>query len=455
MKTGVRKARSRLQIAMWVVIGIVVIGGGVFAGFQIRAMRLQKQISAAREHATDLAKADTWSGWTAARDSLANIVQVSGTIENRAALARTRALIAFEFGESVAEAKPSVDALAGQGGVDGSIALAYLALAQSDAKAAKLAADAALSEAPQDAGASYVAGQAALLAGDAKAAVKYAKDAYDKDVRPLYGVGLARAQAAAYAWDDALASIDRVMSGAADHPAAVIERGMVLADSGRLAAKTALAGEVRTQLEKVIAEGKRPSVEQPHGVSPAQVAFGDLALAQVDFARGDLGAARADVGAAAGVGLDDQRFAEEAVETLVRIGELARAQKVATTALGSWPASHRIRIALAEVSIAQGRTAQALELIARQADLVTTPQGQTVRGEARLASGDLDGARADFEAALKKLPHLEPALVGHSWLDLATGDVEAARRRIEPRYTDKGATPAITDGVRRDPPPLR
>src|SRR5206468_9151836 len=132
------------------------------------------------------------------------------------------------------EARPAVEALQGKGGLDGDIAAAYLALAQSDAKAAKLAADAAMSTAPSDAAANYVAAQATLLAGDPKAAVKLGKDAFDKDARPLFGVGLARAQAASYAWDDALGSIDRVLAGSPDQPAAVIARAVVLADSGRI-----------------------------------------------------------------------------------------------------------------------------------------------------------------------------------------------------------------------------
>jgi len=442
-KTGVRKVRSKLQIAMWVVIGVVVIGGGVFAGFQIRAMRLQKQIAAARDRARDLAKNDTWTGWIAARDDLAGIVKASGTIENRAALARARALIAFEFGEGPAEAKPAVDGLGGKGGLDGDIAAAYLALAQNDFKAARLAADAAVSAAPTDAGANYVAGQAALLAGDAKAAVKLAKDAFDKEPRPLYGLGLARAQAAAYAWDDAIGSIDRVLSGTADHPAALIERGMVLSLSGRITPGAALGNELRGQLEKVVAEGKRPVAEQQHGVSPAQVAFGYLALAQVDFARNELAAARGDVQSAAAVGLDDQRFAEQTIETLVSLGDLGVAQKLATNALANWPGSRRLRLALAQIALAQGKANDALEVINHQPDFANVPLGQAIRGQARLATGDLDGARADFEAALKKLPNLEPALVGRAWLDLTTNDVDEARKKIEPRYGDKGATPAL------------
>ena len=41
-----------------------------------------------RQKAVDAAKADTYAGWTQARNSLAGIVHASGTPENKAALAR-------------------------------------------------------------------------------------------------------------------------------------------------------------------------------------------------------------------------------------------------------------------------------------------------------------------------------------------------------------------------------
>ncbi|MEO6777642.1 MAG: hypothetical protein ABI467_32240, partial [Kofleriaceae bacterium] len=227
-KTGVRKPRSKWQIALWLLVGIVVIGGGVFAGFQIRALRLDKQVAVARSHATDLAKSDTFAGWAAARDELSRIVQASGTHENQAALARARAMIAFEFDEGLNDAKVTLDALADKTGLDANLAAAYLALAQSDPKAAGLAADAALSEAPNDPAANYVAGQVALASGDLAEAIKKGKIAVDKDPRPLYAVGLARAYTAASSWTEADAALARASAGMADQPSAVIERAIVL-----------------------------------------------------------------------------------------------------------------------------------------------------------------------------------------------------------------------------------
>src|SRR3569623_3095374 len=61
-RTGVRKTRSKWQDMKWNLIGIVVIGGGVFAGFQKRANRLKKQVAVARSHAMELAERETYAG---------------------------------------------------------------------------------------------------------------------------------------------------------------------------------------------------------------------------------------------------------------------------------------------------------------------------------------------------------------------------------------------------------
>jgi tetratricopeptide (TPR) repeat protein len=443
MRTGMRKERTPLTIALWIAIGIVVIGGGVFAGFQIRAMRLQKQIAAARDRATDLTKADTWAGWSSARDSLAQIVGASSTLANKSALARARGVLAFEFDDGAADARSAVDDLGGQGGLDSDLAAAYVALAESDAKAAKLASDAALSGANQDPAALYVAGRAALLSGDPKAAITYLKEAYQHDARPLYGVGLARALADSNAWDEAIGTLDRVLAASQDHPAAVIERARLMVASGRVVPGAAASMELRSQIEKIVAEGAKAPADQPRGVSPAQVAFANLVLARIDHARGDITTARGDMHAAANVGLDDQRFGEEAIDTLFAIGELAPAKASAERAIVAWPQSRRARVTLAQVLLATGKPNDALGVLDK-AETTSLPMGLAVRGQAKLASGDDNGARADFEAALKKLPDLEPALVGRAWIELGAGNVDDARKIVEPHVSPNGSvTPAM------------
>jgi tetratricopeptide (TPR) repeat protein len=174
------------------------------------------------------------------------------------------------------------------------------------------------------------------------------------------------------------------------------------------------------------------------------MAYAYLALAQVDFARGDLQSARGDVGAAAQIGLDDQRFAEDAIETLYLIGDLPTARGAAETAMATWPASRRARIAMAEILLASGKPTDALEVLAKQPEAAALPLGQAIRADAKLATGDGDGARADYEGALKKLPSLERAIVGRAWLDLDDNLLDQARKSVEPRYSDKGSSAALT-----------
>ena len=125
-------------------------------------------------------------------------------------------------------------------GLDAKIAATYVALLSGDLKAAKAAGDAAVQGSDSDAGAQYVAAEAALLAGDTKTATAAMKLAADKEPRPLYGIGLARAHAAAYHWDEAIAALDKVRGAAADHPGTIIARARILAQAGRIAASGAL-----------------------------------------------------------------------------------------------------------------------------------------------------------------------------------------------------------------------
>jgi predicted Zn-dependent protease len=445
-------AASRPRVAMWIAIGIFLISAGLFTGFQIRAVRLDKQIAAARERTRDLDKSDTWSGWTAAVDGLSAIVTASSTVENRASLARARALVAFEFGDRLSDAEKAVASLAGGGGLEGKVAASYLALARSDGAAAKQLSAAALAEAGTDPAALYVASQAALLEGDVANAMGLGKRAFEKSARPLYGVGLARAYASAHAWDEALSTLDAVLAGQPEHLDAIIERSTVLAASGRIGADATVGKDIRAKLEKLMS--------QPRSASRSQMGFGHLAMARIDFARNDLVAARNDVQNAAQVGLDEQRFAEQAVETLVALGEVGLAQKAATSAQTSWPGSKRVRLAVAQMAILQGRMNDALQTC-KQADLATLPIARAIMGQARLALADIEGARGDFDAALKVTPKLEPALVGRAWLEIATNQPGEASKRIAERAASGRATPAVmvvyaaglrtsTDPVRRD-----
>ncbi|MGE0402764.1 MAG: tetratricopeptide repeat protein [Kofleriaceae bacterium] len=443
LKTGMRRGRSKLAIALWVLIGGGVIGGGVFAGFQIRAMRLEKQIATARTQATDLAKSDTWKGWSGARDRLLGIAQASSTVDNRAALARARAVLAYEFGDGITEAQNAVAKLEGKGGLDSAIASAYIALADSDAKAAKTAADKAIELAPEDPTSLYVSGQAALLAGDHKKAIADLKAAQEREPRPLYAVALARAIASTNAWSDALGAVERALGAMPDHPAALIEKAFLLVRGNMIAKNNSQTSEMRLALQKLITEGSMAFTQQTRGVSPSQVALANLALAQIDFALGDPQNAFAALKAAAEVRSDEQRFSEEALDTLYMFNELQRAKPAAVRLFAQWPGSRRARITQAQILLGLGEAREALDALERNPDAANLPRGMAVRGYAKLALGDVTGARADFEGALKKTPGLELALVGKAWIDLAEGDIDEAKKAIVPRFKPETSSVAL------------
>jgi tetratricopeptide (TPR) repeat protein len=439
-RTGVRKARSKLQVALWIVIGALVIGGGVFAGFQIRAMRLRNQIESARQDAVALARADTWKGWVYAREQLARIASVSVTPENTALLARTRALVAYEFLDGVADAKTAVDALPDGDSLDAAIAHAYLALAQNDPRAARQAADRAVKLEASDPGALYVAGRAALLAGDVNAAVTSLDAAVKGEPRPLYAIGLAEAHAARSEWPEALTAIETALKQSPDHPGALIAKVRIHAASGRIQPNSSATVELRGALLKVVSEGARPAAEQTRGVSPADVGFADLALAQLDTLRNDPTTANGDMQSTIALNIDDQRFAEDTVETLYVMGRLENARKLADSALKYWQQNGRLRVAKAQILLAEDNAAEALDVLAKITDIAQQPRALALRGQAKLAAGDLDGARTDLDAALKKVPTLEPALIGRAWLELASNAVADARARLVKRYNPQGTS---------------
>ena len=443
MKTGMRRTRSKLKIVLWVVLGGAVIGGGVFAGFQIRAMRLGTQIDSARTRATALAKQDTWAGWAAARDGLAGIVSAANTADNRAALARARAEVAFELGDGLADAKAAVDAQKGEGGLEGQLAAAYLALASDDPKAAKTAADAALAAAPADPAALYVAGRAQLLGGDASGSLAHLKAAADGEPRALYAVGLAHAFGEANSWDDGLAATEKALAASPENPAALIERAELSAKSGRVVPNDKLGDDLRRQMDALVTEGGKPLADQTRGVSPEQVALAELAIARVQLARGDVPGALAAAKAASALGLDDQRVVEGILAMFLLLDDNAHVAVAAPKMLDHLPNSRLMRIQLAQAQTALGRPDEALAALAKSGEVTTLPIGLVARADAKAASGDPDGARTDYDLALKRERKLESAMLGRVALDLAAGKLDDAHRTIDSRFLGKDAVASI------------
>jgi predicted Zn-dependent protease len=234
-------------------------------------------------------------------------------------------------------------------------------------------------------------------------------------------------------WDDAIADTTRALAASPELPSAVTAEATDIIAAGELAKHVGGPSDLRSAVERVIAEAGKPVADQAHGVTPQELAFAHLALARIEYARNEPTRARAEVKAAADLKIEDQRVAEDEIETLVEIGDYAHAHEAVDSALAVWPTSRRVRIASAQMAVAEGKPDLAIKILDATGTALP-PLGQAVRGIARQATGDPAGARADLDAALQKLPNLEPALVGRAWLSLEAGAVDDAKKLIEPHY---------------------
>ena len=337
----------------------------------------------AREHATDLAKADTWGGWIArARQPRRHRAGRVGPLENRAALARARALIAYEFSDGLAEAKAAVDApRRADRRSTAMLAAAYLALAQNDAKAAHAAADEALALAPSDAAALYVSrrGRGARRA-ISRRGITTLRGAVDREPRPLYYLGLARAQAQRGAVGRrARDARPRAQADARSSRVAPRCAAYVLAASGQLPAgkdgHRGPRGSSRRSSPK--AAGRSPSSRMAS--RPRRSQLGNLALARVDFVLGNGEGARPTGSRPRGRRRRSARSPRRSIETLLRDRPSSTSRTTRPTARSR--AGRRAGVArttLAQICIALGKPTDALESareVGRRADLAQDARG--------------------------------------------------------------------------------
>jgi tetratricopeptide (TPR) repeat protein len=435
------RARSPRRIALWIALGILVIGGGVFAGFQIRGIRLERQIDAATRAAEESARPDTWLGWVRARDGFAGIVAARDTAPAREKVARARAVLAADLGDDLAGAQRAVEALGPGGGTDAALARAYIAIATGDPAAARVAAQAALAKAPDDAAAHAVVGRAEVLGHRWAEALPSLKAAVDKDLRPAHLVALAQAELGRRGLEEARGACERSLALVNDHPATLILRAQVLAASGKLATG-ALGAEVAGQLERVIAEGQRTFANQVVGVSPRQAVDAMLALVVVELARNDAQAARVALDRATAKRPSDQQFAEGVIRALLALGQYTQASAEAEAVLEKWPGSRTARVGLAETQLVEDASA-ALQTLVRAGSLDGDPAALTLRGKTHLALGDLAAARTDLAAALAIAPSLEAAIIAKTWAELAAGEAAVALSQIEPLFGARGEDPLV------------
>lgn len=438
------RGRRPWMIVAWSLITLVIIGGGVFAGFWIREMRLDKRIDEARALARGDARADTWAGWRSARDRFAGIHRVRPNAGNLASLARSQAQLAAGFHDDLEGARAAVASLGDLSGKDAALARAWLAIADGNPAEARTAAMAA--GPAEDPAVALLLAQAALVEARWDDAATAAKRAAERDPRPAAWLALCEAETARKLWAEAEKACARVDEAASKqlgrpvvHPGATIARARVRARSGAARQDTA---KLVAELEALVTEAAKPPQEQALGVSPAQSAWAQLALAEVQLAVGDTIAVRRALERAQGARVDSRAFVEAEAAVLLALGDIAAARAAAERGLTRWTASAPLTLVAARARLAAGDVAGASAVLGGLTGAATSTMDALVaRAELARALGDLDAAQRDLDAALAKSPDFEAAIVARAELELERGDALAALARIEPRYGPQASAP--------------
>ncbi len=428
-----QRSRQRSRVWQYVLVALVVIGGGAVGGLQIRKLRLDWEIDTARTRAGELMALDTYAGYLRARNVYASIVAVRATPGDQSALARSQAALATEFDEGYAEAQAAVRALGDSGATDAVLARAYLALADRDAAGALAQANALASQAPDDPFAAYLVGRARLLTGDHTGALDAFQKAVERSARPLFLVWLGRAHLALGQQDKAAAAFTRALERVPGHPVALLGRAE-LAAAGTEPAPDGL----EASLEALIVEGARPLAEQAIGVSSGEVAGATLALVGLRMQRGDEPGARKALEQLQGMRREgDPGFAVILARALERLGDTDAALAELARAVEAGPTRLDARLAWAELALRAGKLDAARaalldideptsEVIARNVSALA------LRGRTHLALGALDRALADLDAALAEHPDGPELLRARAEIDLLQGNAVAAAKRLAP-----------------------
>lgn len=438
-KRGGQRKQSRAIFYVLLALALPVIGGGVYLGFKIRELRLDRRIAAVERDAAALEKKDTYGVYLRARDEYQRIVDARSSSETRSALARMQAAIAAEFGEELEEADEAVEALGDADNVDAAVARAYLAIARADSDAADKEVAHIEKVYPDEPFAGYLRGRVTMLSGDARAAAAQFRTALGPtQQRPVVYIRLGEAEVAAKELNEAKFRFAHVMEVVPGHPAAIIARARLMS-KGELPAE----GDPENALEGLIAEGRKALSEQELGVAPRQIAWANLALAEVKLAREKLEDAKAALSSAQEARpRNDLEFSESLIEILLRVGQMKAAEDEARHAVSKWPERIGPRVVLAQVALERDRPQEVIEALKDVEDLSEYPQALAVRGRAHLALGDLKAAKADLDAALTVRPDHPDALLARAEVDLREGQTAAVVKRLKDMYNDS-ADPAL------------
>ncbi|MCG8417938.1 MAG: tetratricopeptide repeat protein [Proteobacteria bacterium] len=430
---GAPKSRSRWVYALYLLMALVVVAGGVFAGLQIREIRLARQIRTAQRVAVSLAQDDTYNGYLRARAAYDDIVAVRANNETRAQLARMRAAIAAEFGEGQGDAKALVSELDGVEDVNTACARALLALADDDLATAEQWARTVAQDHPAEPLGPYLTGRVALLARRADDALVAFNEALALESRPANYVGLGYAHLARSSYSEAKAAFQRALDRVPGHPSAIIGQAEITVAAGTV---TGESDKIAQQLQELI---ERES-DEPTAPSPWQRARASLAMVRLAIARDDKGAIEVALARTRELRpRRDIRFTKAFIMTLLDIGDIGAARAEAKRAGELWPERIDLRYELARVSLADGDPGAVVAIL--DGDVGGDVKALATRGRAYLMIGDKRRARLDLEAAFAANPNGVEVVLGMVDLALAGGDFRTALERIQPFYSPDAPGP--------------
>jgi tetratricopeptide (TPR) repeat protein len=419
-----KQARPTWMFAIWGLIAIAVIGGGVVAGLWIRESRLRKQVSQALEKADAAAKDDSWRGHLAARDVLAGVVKARDSAATRSQLLLQRAILAYEFGEDRSAVLTAVASATDQT-PSTQVAKGFAALLAGDGETARSIGKAIATEKSLEAVGNYVQGRGELLIGDNNNASEHLRIAVERDPRPLYQVALAEAKIAVFAIGDA----EKLATSTSLHGSAIPEATVIRAVADLLSSSRGGHPDLPAQLDSITITASKPMSDVSRVASPLVVANALAVVAETQAMRGELDRAQATFDRAASVGIDDYRFAYSAVRALLAMGRLDDARKAAERAIQSWPKFRMMAVALSTIDLQSGNAKAAYDRLASPV-YAGHLQAAQIRGRAALMLGDFATAQSDLDAVLKIAPSLSDAIVARAYVEVLRGDGKAALARL-------------------------
>ena len=403
----------------WLLVGAAgVLVISLAAGLGIRAWRGHAEAARRRDLASKQMATGNLPGFLAAERAYEQVLAAyPEDPEALAGRALIRAGSLYEFDEAERDVRGAIDAARKRQNARSEALVAaadvYLQLANGDAEAAEKSAREAATRHEDDALLAYLVGRAQLLRGDARAASDSFRTALKRDphnIFALYGLGLAEAGMGEA--QGALSAYDRALYENAGHIATIIAKAWLRVQRGRdlLDAETDLVA---------VAEKFRGQA------SRAQVAWAELALAELYAQKGDVNRARAALDEARSSGPErSSTFWEEAARAALKSYDVGGAKKDAQRAIGLAGAAPGPHLALAAALLEEGNAEAALSELAGTAAR-ETPDVLVLRARARLALGRIEAARQDLDQAAAKAPDLPEVALTRARVDLA--DHNAAR----------------------------